>query len=372
MDKRLALLSHWAVEQAQDLTKQQNNCADLTFQPELEMVSGDASFRRYYRLHSLNDQQGLSQSWICVDAPPEKEDNQKFISIAKHWSEYNIAVPHVFAFDLQNGFMLLQDFGDQMLYPLLLDHKAADYYQQSLSALIGIQKLPTEQLPQYDLALLKTEMALFPDWLCGNKLQLNLSPSEQKMFDQAFQLLADNAVAQPQVVVHRDYHCRNIMIKPDQQIGIIDFQDAVIGAITYDAVSLLKDCYIKWPRQQVLIWLEQYYLQLIEQQLLTGDIDFALFTRWFDLMGIQRHLKAAGIFARLELRDGKTGYLADIPRTCQYLLENTALYPELSDLHLWLKDIFLPALAQKLPAYNAEEDDASQGMLDNKKEADLA
>jgi len=352
MDKRLALLSQWALEQAQLLTNQPLN-------PILDVVSGDASFRRYFRLLTEKEAE-IPSTWICVDAPPEKEDNHKFVNIARNWSDHGIAVPKVLAFDEAQGFMLLEDFGDQMLSPLLMEADtyadAGHYYQQSLTALLGIQKLEQQALPAYDMALLQQEMSLFPDWLCEKKLGLNLSDDERSMMQQAFDLLAQSALDQPQVPVHRDYHCRNIMIKPNQAIGIIDFQDAVVGAITYDPVSLLKDCYIKWPRQQVLAWLEAYYSQLQQQRMLADNTDFATFTRWFDWMGIQRHLKAAGIFARLELRDGKTGYLPDIPRTCQYLVENTALYPEFAAFNTWLKDTFIPALNAKLTPYDQATD----------------
>ena len=336
MDQRRDHLAHWAVNQIQQLTGE-----DLT--AELSVVSGDASFRRYFRLT------GADSSWICVDAPPEKEDNPKFIAIARSWSEQGVHVPAVLSEDIDQGFMLLEDFGDQ-LWPAL--HDGADHervlslYKQSIDELIRIQKLNADELPEYDGALLRQEVSLFSDWLCERQVSLSLSADEHRLIADVTDILVDSALAQPQVVVHRDYHSRNLMLCSDGALGVIDFQDAVRGAVTYDLVSLLRDCYVRWPHE-IVDELTAYYH---EKASLTGvlDMPFDAFSRAFDLMGMQRHLKAAGIFARLNIRDGKAGYLADIPNTCVYLREVAGRYYEFTDFCRWLDERFLPAMEKGL------------------------
>lgn len=337
MDQRRDHLAHWAVNQIQQLTGE-----DLT--AELSVVSGDASFRRYFRLT------GADSSWICVDAPPEKEDNPKFIAIARSWSEQGVHVPAVLSEDIDQGFMLLEDFGDQLLWPAL--HDGADHervlslYKQSIDELIRIQKLNADELPEYDGALLRQEVSLFSDWLCERQVSLSLSADEHRLIADVTDILVDSALAQPQVVVHRDYHSRNLMLCSDGSLGVIDFQDAVRGAVTYDLVSLLRDCYVRWPHE-IVDELTAYYH---EKASLAGvlDMPFDAFSRAFDLMGMQRHLKATGIFARLNIRDGKAGYLADIPNTCVYLREVAARYYEFTDFCRWLDERFLPAMEKGL------------------------
>ncbi|MAE36079.1 MAG: aminoglycoside phosphotransferase [Oceanospirillaceae bacterium] len=337
MDQRRDHLAHWAVNQIQQLTGE-----DLT--AELSVVSGDASFRRYFRLT------GADSSWICVDAPPEKEDNPKFIAIARSWSEQGVHVPAVLSEDIDQGFMLLEDFGDQLLWPAL--HDGADHervlslYKQSIDELIRIQKLNADELPEYDGALLRQEVSLFSDWLCERQVSLSLSADEHRLIADVTDILVDSALAQSQVVVHRDYHSRNLMLCSDGALGVIDFQDAVRGAVTYDLVSLLRDCYVRWPHE-IVDELTAYYH---EKASLTGvlDMPFDAFSRAFDLMGMQRHLKAAGIFARLNIRDGKAGYLADIPNTCVYLREVAGRYYEFTDFCRWLDERFLPAMEKGL------------------------
>ena len=337
MDQRRDHLAHWAVNQIQQLTGE-----DLT--AELSVVSVDASFRRYFRLT------GADSSWICVDAPPEKEDNPKFIAIARSWSEQGVHVPAVLSEDIDQGFMLLEDFGDQLLWPAL--HDGADHervlslYKQSIDELIRIQKLNADELPEYDGALLRQEVSLFSDWLCERQVSLSLSADEHRLIADVTDILVDSALAQPQVVVHRDYHSRNLMLCSDGALGVIDFQDAVRGAVTYDLVSLLRDCYVRWPHE-IVDELTAYYH---EKASLAGvlDMPFDAFSRAFDLMGMQRHLKAAGIFARLNIRDGKAGYLADIPNTCVYLREVAGRYYEFTDFCRWLDERFLPAMEKGL------------------------
>jgi len=341
MDQRQEVLAQWAADQIEQLYRH-------SIPAQMETVSGDASFRRYFRLNfAQNNQQ---KSWIAVDAPPEHENSRQFVDIAKVWSEAGVKVPTVLAFDEANGFMLLEDFGDTLLHPELTATAAEGLYKSSIDSLIELQQLvKTDNIPLYDQPLLDREMALFPDWLCEKQLGLALSVDDKAMLKQVFDTLAQSALTQLQVVVHRDYHSRNLMVckaapplHNDNFIGIIDFQDAVYGPLTYDLVSLLKDCYIQWPREQVLAWLD--YFHITSEQ--GASISKAQLVRDFDLMGMQRHLKAAGIFARLSIRDGKHGYLKDVPRTCEYILQASRLYPEFTDFSVWLEQTFLPALTK--------------------------
>ena len=337
MDSRQNALSSWCTEQLG------------TQHSPLEMVSGDASFRRYFRVTNV------SPTLIAMDAPPEKEDSHSFVAIAKHWQNQGIAVPKVLHHDLSKGFLLLEDYGDQVLLNQL-NANAPDivqgslFYPKAIQSLINIQLAREDQrypLPQYDAELLNREMALFKDWLLGRKLKLSLNTNEEQIIADFFTLLSDSALSQPQVPVHRDYHSRNLMILPDDGLGILDFQDAVTGPITYDLVSLLRDCYIVWPTDNVYAWC-QHYFQLAQQTGVLSEpltTDFEQFIKWFDLMGMQRHLKAAGIFARLSLRDGKHGYLDDIPRTLDYLYQVSSRYAESQAFHRWLGERVLPALA---------------------------
>lgn len=336
MDQRREDLAQWAVA----MIRQH---ADFDVTAKMDMVSGDASFRRYFRLHCLN------HSWIAVDAPADKEDNPRFVAVAKAWRDQDVAVPKVIAHDFERGFMLLEDFGDQLLWPALhgdgLSEKdVAGLYEQAITQLLHIQTLPTDNLPAYDAALLDREMALFRDWLCVQLLELPLTGPEEQMLTQTFALLKARALAQPVVVVHRDYHSRNLMVRPDGTLGVIDFQDAVAGPATYDLVSLLRDCYVRWPAGLVDELAALYWQQARPQGIYLGD--WAQFHQDFDWMGLQRHLKAAGIFARLHLRDGKSGYLRDIPNTCQYLLDISGRYEELAEFHQWLRERFMPELVR--------------------------
>lgn len=314
-----------------------------------EPVSGDASFRRYFRV--WQEQPGQPpKPFIVMDAPPEHEDCTPFVSIARHWREHRISVPVIAAEDLEQGFLLLEDFGDQLMLAALTQDNADTLYRQALDELVRIGQAPDQPdhaLPPYDAALLDREMALFPDWLLEKHLALPLGNLERALLDTAFSLLKESALAQPVVTVHRDYHSRNLLVLPDSEHpGVIDFQDAVRGPVTYDAVSLLKDCYVRWPETRVQGWLEYFRVASREAGLHRADPD--TFRQWFELMGMQRHLKAAGIFARLAIHDGKTGYLADIPRTVGYLRDASARQPALRHFHEWLCDVVLPAIEQRI------------------------
>ena len=288
---------------------------------EIVPASADASFRRYFRIRF----DGMSR--IVMDAPPEQEDCHPFIHVSSLMAGIGLHVPVVLRQDLQQGFLLLTDLGDRMYLPELNADTVESLYGDALQALLRLQAHGAADLPPYNRHLLMTEMELFRQWYLQRHLGLSLNESESATINSAFAYLADQALQQPRVIVHRDYHSRNLMLSSPNP-GILDFQDAVIGPVTYDLVSLLRDCYIAWPRDQVETWASQYYRQAQAEGLLE-DIDEAQFLSWFDLMGIQRHLKASGIFARLNYRDGKSGYLEDIPRTLGYVIEVGKDYPVL-------------------------------------------
>ena len=333
MDTRLQSLTRWL--------RQLDGFGEAEPQP----VSGDASFRRYFRVWRQQPGQPR-QPYIVMDAPPEHEDCRPFVAIARHWHAAGIAVPAIEAEDLNQGFLLLEDFGDRLMLAELTDANADRLYTEALTELVAIQRLAPPAgypLPPYDAALLDREMALFPDWLLSRHLGLSLGNAERCLLDTTFAFLRESALAQPEVTVHRDYHSRNLLVRPGTgRPGVIDFQDAVTGPVTYDAVSLLKDCYIQWPETRLCQWLEQYRQASRDAGLHRADPD--TFRQWFELMGMQRHLKAAGIFARLAIRDGKAGYLNDVSRTVGYLVRASARQPALRHFHDWLVNKIMPRI----------------------------
>lgn len=308
---------------------------------QLTPVSGDASFRRYFRALSG------ANTWIAVDAPPEKEDSQPFITIAGDLMRAGVSVPQVHRFDLNQGFMLLEDFGDDLYLEKLNDGTVESLYNDAMSTLAVMQECTPANgcaFPLYDQPLLKREVELFRDWFLQQLLGIELDQDEHEMVEFLFNYLIDAALEQPTAFVHRDYHSRNLMVRHEAPPGVIDFQDAVEGPVTYDLVSLLRDCYVNWPDELVYKWVEQYRLGLIERGQMMPDAVY--FKRWFDLMGAQRHLKAIGIFARLNIRDGKSGYLADIPRTMNYLIAVTAKTEELKHISGWMVHKVVPLMQQ--------------------------
>lgn len=291
-------------------------------------ASNDASFRRYFRVTSSE------RSYVVMDAPPDKEDCGPFVRIAGAMHAVGLHVPVVHAEDHEQGFLLLDDLGSLSYLDALDESTVEKMYADAMAALLHLQDsdiLAHIDLPSYNEALLMQEMSLFRDWYLGTHLGLELDTAQHDDLESVFAFLAKNALAQPQVCVHRDYHSRNLMLVEENNPGIIDFQDAVVGPVTYDLVSLLRDCYIDWPRERVEDWAMQHCDKLISQGIVRAD-DRDNFLRWFDLMGVQRHLKATGIFARLNHRDGKPGYLNDIPRTLGYVREVAERYDELSSL----------------------------------------
>ena len=299
-----------------------------------EPASSDASFRRYFRV-TLPDQQ-----LIVMDAPPDKENIRQFIKVAELLRQSDVKVPIIYHQNLADGFLVLEDFGNQAYLDALTTENASVLYGNALVSLFNLQtntSISGCDLPRYDEALLKRELGLFEDWYIKQAMALEIPAS---LWNTVQKILVNSALEQPVTCVHRDYHSRNLMVLDNHLPGILDFQDAVIGPVTYDLVSLLRDCYIAWPQEKVEEWLTQYYQKLKHAGIV--DCDLVLFTRWVDLMGMQRHLKAIGIFSRLNIRDGKTGYLNDIPRTLVYVVTQAQKYPELADFHYFLNQSVLP------------------------------
>ncbi|QCF27260.1 aminoglycoside phosphotransferase family protein [Hydrocarboniclastica marina] len=315
--------------------------------PALLPVAGDASFRRYFRIQ-LPGTSGPAENGtaIVMDAPPEHESCDAFLAIAQHWHDAGIHVPAVLASDAGQGFILLEDLGDELYLKHLTPANADRLYGDALTALVQIQLATAREndvLPPYSAVLLDREMALFRDWFLQQQLGFNLTTAEQALLDTTFRTLRDAAMAQPQVTVHRDYHSRNLLVTEKNNPGVIDFQDAVVGPLTYDLVSLLRDAYIAWPEDDLQRWVEHYRELSQAAGLHRADAD--TFRQWFELMGMQRHLKVAGIFSRLSLRDGKDGYLADIPRVIDYLVRASATQPAMRAFTAWLEERVVPEMA---------------------------
>jgi aminoglycoside/choline kinase family phosphotransferase len=318
---------------------------------EIAPASADASFRRYFRVTRAGQ-----PSLIVMDAPPDKEDVRPYLRVARMLEDIGVNAPRVVDRAEREGFLLLTDLGTRMYLPELAGPGRADaLYGDAFDALVQIQSrgaAAAQQLPPYDEKLLRFEMSLFPDWLLAKHLQLEIPARERQVLADAMDALVANALGQPQVFVHRDYHSRNLMVCPGANPGILDFQDAVRGGLTYDLVSLLRDAYVAWPQERVAGWALDYRRRAAAVGLDTGRDD-AEFLRWFDLMGLQRQLKVAGIFARLWLRDGKPGYLADIPRTLQYAVGSCARHADFTELGRLIGERVLPAVEAKLAADRA-------------------
>ena len=332
-DARLALLQGWLAR-------------DLGLRPaRIEPASSDASFRRYFRVVCDDS------TFVAMDAPPATEDIRPYLHVTALLEPLGVHVPHVYEADAARGFVLLEDLGStHYLARLGAGDDPQRLYGDALQALAEIQlrgaAAAAELLP-YDRAPLARELALMPEWFLDRHLALELTPGEREMIVASFEFLIAEALQQPEVFVHRDYHSRNLMVVEERNPGVIDFQDALRGPIGYDLVSLLKDCYISWPRQRVLEWVNGYRSLLQSRGGRVGGSP-AQFLRWFDLIGVQRHIKVLGIFARLWYRDGKPGYLRDLPLTLDYVREGCRLYPELAEL----SEFFERRVAPELPRAN--------------------
>ena len=297
----------------------------------IERASADASFRSYWRVRAPG-----MPSAIAMDAPPGKEDVGPWLDVAQRLRRASVHAPAVLAEDRAQGFVLMGDLGARLYLPELDDASVDALYGDALEALFRMQtRADAEGLPRYDEARLMAEMALFPEWFVGRHLGVALECDEWERIESAFRLLTDSALEQPVAFVHRDYHSRNLLVTERDNPGVIDFQDAVLGPVTYDLASLLRDCYVEWQDQRVADWSEAHRRRLEAAGLVQADAD--QWRRWFDLMGLQRHIKVLGIFCRLCYRDGKHGYLGDLPLVLRYTLRVAARYPELAPFGDWLR-----------------------------------
>jgi aminoglycoside/choline kinase family phosphotransferase len=326
-DTRAKSIIHWLTQSLkQDI---------ISFEP----ASSDASFRRYFRVTHPTGQ------YIVMDAPPDKENIKPFISIATLFKKSGINVPTIYQKNLAQGFLILEDFGSNCFLDQLTEKNALDLYLSAFNSLHTLQtRISASEchLPTYDKSLLSRELEIFYQWFLNQFLSVSIPDNIKNSLNQ---ILISSALEQPQVCVHRDFHSRNLMVLTKNSPGIIDFQDALIGPITYDLVSLLRDCYITWPEQKILEWMTIYFQTLTDSGLINTDLK--TFTRWFDFMGLQRHLKAIGIFSRLHLRDNKSSYLADIPRTMDYVSNICNHYPELTEFNQFLTHTVLPVFNNK-------------------------
>ena len=291
----------------------------------LSPASSDASFRRYFRW------QAGERTFIVMDAPPPQEDCRPFVRMAELLAEAGVHVPQVLLADLPRGFLLLTDLGRQTYLDVISADNADALFEDALQALVAFQRLPRPaEFAEYDRAPLARELQLFPDWYVARELRAEFSAAQQQAWARICDLLIDSALAQPQVLVHRDYMPRNLMLSTPNP-GVLDFQDAVWGPVTYDVTSLFKDAFLSWPQARVETWLQRYY-QLAGEAGIALPSSFAEFQRASDLMGVQRHLKVIGIFARICHRDGKPKYLGDVPRFFAYIDEVLSRRPELAEL----------------------------------------
>lgn len=341
MNVRDTQLSHWLSSLFPKKT--------LSLQP----LEGDAGFRRYFRCYHPEG------TYIAMDAPPEKNvKSLPFIRIAEAFQANGINAPKLHQSNLDLGFLLLDDFGDITYLEALKTQNPHLLYQQAIQTLIQIQfcqSIPNFDIPLFDADFIIMELERFDDWFIHQLLELSLHRSEQKILNEVYERLIQSALSQSQVLVHRDYHSRNLMFVQQNSPGVLDFQDAMMGPITYDLVSLLKDCYIQWPESLVDIWVDYYFNQAKASGLLNYHMTETQFSHAFDLMGIQRHLKVLGNFSWLHLRDQKSAYLSYIPLTIQYLLNASNRYEEFEDLHWLLQTVILPKLLfPKSPSFHRD------------------
>ena len=343
-DSRLTTLEEWVVH---DLGRRV---------ARIEVASADASFRRYFRIVHPD-----GSTLIAMDAPPDKEDIRPYLKVAGLLQSVGVHVPQVHAVDLARGYVLLEDLGSmQFLEQLQRGGDPDALYGDALAALVRIQSRGQDAartLGPYDAAVLDREMALMPEWFLARHLAFESGAEAQSLLRRTFDTLIAATLEQPRVLVHRDYHSRNLMVVAGHNPGIIDFQDALDGPVGYDLVSLLKDCYLAWPRARVEAWLREYRaaLRRAGAAAIAGASD-AEFLRWFDFVGLQRHIKVLGIFARLWYRDGKVGYLADLPLTLEYVRDTASRYGELQSFARWLEAQIVPRLAPATAAVMALRD----------------
>lgn len=308
---------------------------------QLNQLNGDAGFRQYFRVNS-------KPSLIAVLAPPLLEDSSLFVNVALCFKKNSLHVPIIYAVNYESGFLLLEDFGDDVLLPLLVEKDFNDLYDSAEVELIKIQKISTNNriFPVYSRLKLLQEMNMFTEWFVKKLLNVELSTIDLCLLEDAFSTIADSALEQTQVVVHRDFHSRNLMKLTNGSIGVIDFQDAVIGPITYDMVSLLRDCYVRLPKKYVIQRAFAYYRRAVAEGVAAQASDEEIIG-WFDLMGLQRHIKVLGVFSRLYLRDGKHKYLDDLPLVVRYTMEQLKSQPKLKEFTLWFEQRLLSKISRE-------------------------
>jgi aminoglycoside/choline kinase family phosphotransferase len=293
---------------------------------EISIASADASFRKYYRLTKED------KSFLLMDSSLEKESLTSFLNVTQRLLNAAVQVPQIYEQNLSLGYLIIEDFGDTHLLSQLNAANFSTLYKKAIDEIIKMQDADASGLPLYDKAFLHFEMDLMREWYLEKKLGLTLTQTEEKMLAKSLEHISNAVLEQPQgIFVHRDYHSRNIMLTSDNRLGIIDYQDAMSGAVSYDLVSLLKDCYIAFERAEI----EKLALYFRDKKALR--VSDAEFLRWFDFMGLQRHIKVLGIFSRLHLRDGKDGYLKDIPLTLKYVIDTAKRYEETQALALFLE-----------------------------------
>jgi aminoglycoside/choline kinase family phosphotransferase len=306
---------------------------------QFEAIMGDASFKAFYRLTHEH------KNYMLMAAPPSKEKVVEFFEIDKLLIQRGVNAPKILAVDLTQGYFLMEDFGDTLYYSVLSQNNMDALYRKALATLLNLQSGEMPKLPNFDEVAIQTEFKFFTEW-CFKLLNLRPNAQEEALLAKTLAQFNQVFLEQPQVLVHRDYHARNLFVLEDKFItpGVIDFQDAVIGPITYDLASLLKDCYLTWPQEKLKPLLEDFYLALRAEK--KGMLSsFEQFYRWVDWTGLQRHIKVLGIFSRLYLRDNKTRYLYDMPRVLAYVLAVTQNYPALSAFHEFMKKRVLPAFS---------------------------
>lgn len=320
---------------------------------QIKLISGDASFRRYFRVTQYNE--GREERFILMDSPTKLIPLTPFLELTKSYQKLELNPPKVIAQNLEAGLLLLSDLGDILLLSRLTLQNVAQYYAKALTLLdkvVLVKSTATYQLPQYDSQFVLTELNIFRQWFLGTHLQLNLAQSEQQLLDDTFQFLSKQILSQPVAGMHRDFHSRNLMLTEadngDEILHVIDYQDTVVGPITYDAVSLLRDCYARWPEPIIEPLMLQHYQQMRAAKVLDSSVDFNQYKIWFDLTGLQRHIKAVGIFARLNYRDNKPAYMDDIPLTLGYIEDISACYPQLTDFSQWITRSIKPAFKARV------------------------
>jgi len=312
----------------------------------LTPLSGDAGGRCYFTIAGHDE-------LLAVYNAPGQENIQHFQKLANFLLDQGIHAPRVFATDLEQGFSLIENLGERLFLSDLNEDSVEALYGEALLTLLRIQQAPRSdlqlselQLDNYSQDKLTEELELFPQWFVADLLGYKINKEEQDLIKESFAFLVDSALAQSQCFVHRDYHSRNLIHREFGPTGVIDFQDAVWGPVTYDVVSLLRDCYIRWPRKSVERW-ALAYADMARQSGIITDVSQEQFLRWFDLMGVQRHIKVLGVFARLHLRDNKATYLQDLPLVIRYTLEVADSYPELKEFSLWFKEKLIPLAQEK-------------------------